>query len=114
MAIMPVLNLAIALAALLIEAIAGYPPSLFRLVGHPVTWIGALIAALDRGLNRDTDSFERRRILGGVALVAVLLAAVGAGVFVQGLALLALPRAFAVFALCWPRAASPSAVSTIT
>jgi adenosylcobinamide-phosphate synthase len=99
MAIMPLLNLAIALAALLIEAIAGYPLPLFRLVGHPVTWIGALIAALDRWLNRDADSFERRRILGGVALATVLLAAAGAGVFIQGLALLTLPRALAVFAL---------------
>ena len=99
MAAMPLQNLAIALAALSIEAIAGYPPSLFRLVGHPVTWIGALIAALDRRLNRDADRFQRRRILGGVALAAVLLLAAGAGIVVQGLALLTLPRALAVFVL---------------
>ena len=95
----PLGNLAIALGGLAIEAMAGYPAFLFRWIGHPVTWLGALIAALDRALNRETGSFERRRLLGAVALAAVLLASVGVGVFVQGLALLALPRAVAIFVL---------------
>ena len=37
--------------ALLIERIAGYPAPLFKAIGHPVTWIGALIDRLDRRLN---------------------------------------------------------------
>lgn len=64
--------LALALAA---EALAGYPDALYRALGHPVTWIGRLIAALDRGLNR--GGAGRRRAMGVLAL-AVLLGTVGA------------------------------------
>jgi adenosylcobinamide-phosphate synthase len=71
-------NRELALLALAIEAATGYPPSLFVAIGHPVTWIGALIALLDRGLNRETLSFGQRRILGAVAL-ALLLVVAGAG-----------------------------------
>jgi adenosylcobinamide-phosphate synthase len=67
-------TLAVLAVALGIEAAAGYPDALYRAVGHPVTWIGRLIAALERGLNRGSD--RRRRIAGCVAL-ALLLAAVG-------------------------------------
>ena len=42
----------LALLAMLAELACGYPDRLYRSVGHPVTWIGWLIAALDRGLNR--------------------------------------------------------------
>ena len=67
-------TLAILALALGIEAAVGYPDALYRAVGHPVTWIGRLIAALERGLNR--GSARRRRIAGCGALV-LLLAAVG-------------------------------------
>ncbi len=66
-------TLAVLALALGIEAAAGYPDGLYRAVGHPVTWIGRLIAALDRSLNR--GSFRRRR-LAGCAALAILLAAV--------------------------------------
>ena len=62
----------VALAALLIEAAAGYPAALFARIGHPVTWIGALIAAMDRWLNRPVWSFARRRAAGVVALAILL------------------------------------------
>jgi adenosylcobinamide-phosphate synthase len=55
---------------MLIELCFGYPQALLRVVGHPVTWIGHLIAALDRLLNRDTADPHWRR---GAGLVAVLL-----------------------------------------
>ena len=42
----------LAAAALVIEAAVGYPQALYREIGHPVTWIGALIAALETRLNR--------------------------------------------------------------
>ena len=32
--------------ALLIERVLGYPPPLFKAIGHPVTWMGALIGWL--------------------------------------------------------------------
>ncbi|WP_070999159.1 adenosylcobinamide-phosphate synthase CbiB [Methylobacterium sp. C1] len=67
-------TLAVLAVALGIEAAAGYPDALYRAAGHPVTWIGRLIAALERGLNR--GSARRRRGAGCLAL-ALLLAAVG-------------------------------------
>jgi adenosylcobinamide-phosphate synthase len=70
-------SLPLALAALVIEAAAGYPQPLYRVVGHPVTWMGWLIARLDRRLNRDADAPARRRIAGILAL-AILLSVTGA------------------------------------
>jgi adenosylcobinamide-phosphate synthase len=63
-----------------IEAMLAYPAAVFRAIGHPVSWIGALIAALDSTLNRPHTSFAARRAA-GVATVLLLLAgslAVGA------------------------------------
>ncbi|GAU81505.1 adenosylcobinamide-phosphate synthase CbiB [Bosea sp. BIWAKO-01] len=61
-------------AALIIEAGFGYPQGLYALIGHPVTWIGALISWLDRMLNRESASFMVRKAAGSLAL-ALLLAA---------------------------------------
>jgi adenosylcobinamide-phosphate synthase len=61
------------LLSLLIELAFGYPQRLFAAVGHPVTWIGALIAWLDRTLNRDADRPGARRLLGALALLIVVL-----------------------------------------
>ncbi len=59
-------------AALLVEAAAGYPDALFRRVGHPVSWIGALIDRLDTGWNDPArpDRVRRTRGIAAVALVA--------------------------------------------
>ena len=61
------------LAALVIEAVAGYPDAVYRRIGHPVTWIGGIIGALDRTLNRETWSATARR-LSGVAAIAIIIA----------------------------------------
>src|SRR6202171_1856428 len=55
-----------------IEAVLAYPAAVFRAIGHPVSWIGALIAALDSTLNRPDYSFAARRAA-GVATVMLLL-----------------------------------------
>jgi len=60
-----------------LEALLGYPSWLFRRVGHPVSWIGALITSLDRRLNRPDLTEGRRRTYG--VLTAVLTVACGAG-----------------------------------
>ncbi len=67
---------ALTLFALLLEVVIGYPDRLLRAIGHPVTWMGALIGALDRGLNRDTGTPSERRVAGSIA-VLILVAAVG-------------------------------------
>ncbi len=64
---------ALALAALLIEGVSGYPDRLFRLIRHPVVWLGALIAVSDRALNRPAWSAAARRA-GGVLALLLLLA----------------------------------------
>ncbi len=75
--------------ALLIEALVGYPDRLVRAIGHPVTWIGALIARLDAGLNRPSLSPGARRVAGVVSLAIIVAVAAAAGVIVErGLLLL--------------------------
>ncbi len=76
--------------ALLIEVGFGYPRWLMRLAGHPVIWIGRLIATLDRCWNREGFSFALRRGLGIVALLTLLLAAALPAIAIQHF-LLALP-----------------------
>jgi adenosylcobinamide-phosphate synthase len=84
------MTVALTFVALLIELCFGYPAALHRAIGHPVTWIGRLIAWLDRGLNRETASAPSRRAAGAAA-VLILLVVVGAiALFVQS-ALLRLP-----------------------
>jgi adenosylcobinamide-phosphate synthase len=80
----------LALLALLIELIIGYPDRLVQSIGHPVTWMGQLIAWLDRQLNREGAAAETRRRAGAVALLA-LLSIVGVVAFVVEQALLLLP-----------------------
>jgi adenosylcobinamide-phosphate synthase len=53
---------ALTFLALLLELMLGYPDALVRAIGHPVIWMGALIGALDRGLNRDTATPAQRRM----------------------------------------------------
>lgn len=79
---------------MLIELAAGYPQALVRAIGHPVTWIGTLIALLDRSLNRATDTPEHRRRAGIVAAVIVCLI-VGVVAFVVQRELVRLP--FGIF-----------------
>jgi adenosylcobinamide-phosphate synthase len=69
-----------------IEAVLAYPALLFRAIGHPVSWIGALIAWLDRNLNRPEWSFALRRTAGVASLLVLLAVALGTGVVLQSIA----------------------------
>jgi adenosylcobinamide-phosphate synthase len=64
--------------ALLIERVVGYPPPLFRLIGHPVTWIGTLITWLEKRLNTGGN----RRIRGLVLLVLLIATVLAAGLLI--------------------------------
>jgi adenosylcobinamide-phosphate synthase len=75
----------LAFLSLLIERIAGYPDRLFAAIGHPVTWIGALVALLDRRLNRESAGPARRRALGVIAPVVLLAAAIVPALVVERL-----------------------------
>jgi adenosylcobinamide-phosphate synthase len=84
------MSVALALLAMLIELCVGYPAALLRAIGHPVMWIGRLIAALDRLLNRETDDRYRRKAAGVIALV-LTLGIVGIIAFIVERELLRLP-----------------------
>ncbi len=68
----PELNLALAMAALVLEAIVGYPQGVFKAIGHPVTWQGRVISACEGWMNIGAP---RRRRLGGILTLVGLLAA---------------------------------------
>ncbi len=69
-------SLPLALAAALLDVTVGYPQAVYRAIGHPVTWMGAFVAALESRLNRPTLAFEVGRASGVFAL-ALYLGAVG-------------------------------------
>ncbi|MEA2803158.1 MAG: adenosylcobinamide-phosphate synthase [Rhodospirillaceae bacterium] len=72
----------LALIAVATEAIIGYPDAIYRLVGHPVTWIGRLIAWCDEAWNSPTLSFEARRWRGVAAFLLLLATAVLSGLVI--------------------------------
>ncbi|WP_366553696.1 adenosylcobinamide-phosphate synthase CbiB [Aquibaculum sediminis] len=59
--------------ALVIDVLFGWPARLYERIGHPVTWIGALITALDHRWNRG-GLWQQR---GGGTLIVLVLLAVG-------------------------------------
>ena len=71
------------LVAMAIDASLGWPATLYRRLGHPVTWLGALIGALDRRWNHGPDT--ARRIAGTMAALLVIGVAAGAGWLVQAM-----------------------------
>ena len=76
----------------------GYPDWLVHTIGHPVTWMGQLIATLDRVLNRESMSAAKRRDAGALALV-VIISVVGAAAAALENALILLPFALPATAL---------------
>ena len=64
---------ALALVAVVTEAMIGYPDGVYRRIGHPVTWIGALIAWCDKRWNSAALSYDERRWR-GIYMLALLLA----------------------------------------
>ncbi|MCB2126142.1 MAG: adenosylcobinamide-phosphate synthase CbiB [Albidovulum sp.] len=65
----------IMLVALCIDAVLGWPDRLFRAIGHPVTWIGRMIDALDRWINLEGADESARRVAGIVTVAVVVGAA---------------------------------------
>ncbi len=72
----------------MIERLTGYPDWLFKRIGHPVTWIGSLIALLDKKWNRESTSFSQRKAAGVVALSVFLALTVLVAWLVQSVLLL--------------------------
>jgi adenosylcobinamide-phosphate synthase len=81
-----------------IEAVLAYPAPLFRAIGHPVSWIGVLIGAIDARLNQPNYSEPMRRIAGVVTVLLLLGVSLGAG-FVLEMVASALPYLGLVLAI---------------
>ena len=81
-----------------IEAVLAYPAPVFRAIGHPVSWIGALIAVLDTRLNRANTSFAMRRAAGVASVLLLLAISLGAGIAIERAAM-AIPYLGAAIAI---------------
>src|SRR5207245_11753444 len=88
-----IMAVTLTLLALLTEAIAGYPDRLVRSIGHPVIWMGGLIAVLERRWNRETMAPALRRRFGTVAVV-LLVGIVAVAAFILDPRLLVFPCGF--------------------
>lgn len=96
------------LLALLIDSILGWPSAIHARIGHPVTWIGAMIAALDQSFNREDASEATRRAAGiGVALAVIMLAA-GVGLACASMLPGGWPGLMFAAILAWPLVAARS------
>ncbi len=99
------------LFALLFDAAIGWPDRLFKTIGHPVTWLGRLIARLDAGPNSRDAAPTVKRLLGIATLVVVVaVAALAAGVIQWALIALALGPVTAMLlgVAAWPLVAARS------
>lgn len=65
-------NLFVAFIAILFERLVGYPDPIYKIVRHPVVWMGALISLLDKALNKPHFSNETRKINGALSLLLLL------------------------------------------
>ncbi len=70
-------TLTVALTALLVDVLIGWPDALYRRISHPVVWIGWLISGLDRRWNRGSHRIARGAltvmVTVGAAVVPTLL-----------------------------------------
>jgi adenosylcobinamide-phosphate synthase len=79
----PTERVLILIVAFGIEAVLAYPAPLFRAIGHPVSWIGALIGVIDSTLNRTDYSDTMRRIAGVLTVLLLLGVSLGAGLVLE-------------------------------
>ena len=69
--------------ALGLEAAFGYPHAIYKRIGHPATWLGALISTLDGALNRAHQSAGLRRAAGVLTLVIIVAIPAGIAWFIE-------------------------------
>jgi adenosylcobinamide-phosphate synthase len=69
--------------AIAVDALMGWPAGLFARIGHPATWLGALINVLDARCNRNVDAPALRRASGIAAALLVIALAAGLGFGLQ-------------------------------
>lgn len=100
----------VALAALALDALLGWPSGLYRRIGHPVGAFARLIAACERRWNRDALGNGTRRALGLLTVVLLGSTAAVSGYLIEILIWrLAGPIAWPLLAVAaWPALAQRS------
>ncbi|WP_413874677.1 adenosylcobinamide-phosphate synthase CbiB [Albidovulum sp.] len=90
------------LVALGLDSLLGWPNPVFRVIGHPVSWLGRLVGALDRWINLDGADDGARRIAGVVAAAVVIGAAAEIAWVLTWLVPGAWPGVVLTGVLAWP------------
>ncbi|SFH71158.1 adenosylcobinamide-phosphate synthase [Bradyrhizobium sp. Gha] len=88
--------------AMAVDALMGWPSPLFARIGHPVTWLGRLIAAIDSGWNRASDPPGLRRAAGLAGAFLVIAIAVVLGRVLQSALASGWIQIVLVGILAWP------------
>jgi adenosylcobinamide-phosphate synthase len=88
--------------AMAVDALLGWPSWLFARIGHPVTWLGRLISAIDSAWNRASDPPALRRAAGVAGALVVIALAVALGWALQSLLPLGWIQIVLVGVLAWP------------
>jgi adenosylcobinamide-phosphate synthase len=88
--------------AMVLDALMGWPGALFTRIGHPVTWLGRLIDALDARWNRTGDAPWLRRAAGAAAALIVIALAAGLAWAVQSNIASTWRGAVLLGVLAWP------------
>jgi len=96
------------IVALALDALVGWPDRLYRRIGHPVTWLGALIDALDVRLNREDWRPWERRLAGIGVAVGITALTILLGAALQALAPEGGASVLLVGVLAWPLIAARS------
>ena len=94
--------------AMAVDALLGWPSWLFARIGHPVTWLGRLIGAVDTGWNRDCDPPALRRAAGVAGALVVIAISVAVGWVLQVLLPTGWIQIVLIGILAWPLVASRS------
>lgn len=79
------MSAAMMLVALAADALIGWPDRLYARIGHPVTWLGRLIAACDARFNLETATSGQRRLAGVVVAIGIIGIAALVGALVTAL-----------------------------
>ncbi|MDA9503002.1 adenosylcobinamide-phosphate synthase CbiB [Bradyrhizobium sp. CCBAU 11357] len=88
--------------AMAVDALLGWPAWLFARVGHPVTWLGRLIAAIDTAWNRASDPPALRRAAGVAGALAVIALSAALGWALQSLLPSGRIQIVLIGVLAWP------------
>lgn len=88
--------------AMAVDALLGWPSWLFARIGHPVTWLGRLIAAIDSAWNRASDPPWLRRVVGVAGALVVIALSVALGWIVQSVLSSGSIQIILIGILAWP------------